>query len=136
MIIDTSALIAILRDEFEAISCAHAIENSAVRRMSAANFVEPAVILETFRPHLNDGRRFSIIGRLGQQLARIWHRLGLNVVSGRSNHQGTFQRFTQLARIAVVGDDSRLSNRQVTNLKSRIRRERDSESKSLKQLPL
>jgi hypothetical protein len=93
-------------------------------------------LLETFRPHLNDGRRFSIIGRLGQRLARIWHRLGLNVVSGRDNHQGTFQRFTQLARIAVVGDDSRLSNRQVTNLKSRIRRERDSESKSLKQLPL
>jgi ribonuclease VapC len=42
MIVDTSALIAILRDEPEALSCAHAIENSAVRRVSAANFVEAA----------------------------------------------------------------------------------------------
>jgi ribonuclease VapC len=43
MIVDTSALIAILRDEPEASSCAHAIENSAVGRVSAANFVEAAV---------------------------------------------------------------------------------------------
>ena len=48
MIVDTSALIAILRDEPEAASCAHAIENSVVRRVSAANFVEAAVIIE---PH-------------------------------------------------------------------------------------
>jgi len=46
MIVDTSALIAILRDEPEASSCAHAIENSAVRRVSAANFVEAAVIID------------------------------------------------------------------------------------------
>jgi ribonuclease VapC len=46
MIIDTCALIAILRDEPEASSCAHAIENSAVRRLSAANFVEAAVIID------------------------------------------------------------------------------------------
>ena len=35
MIVDTSALIAILRDEPEARACADAIENSAVRRVSA-----------------------------------------------------------------------------------------------------
>jgi ribonuclease VapC len=46
MIVDTSALIAILRDEPEAVSCAHAIENSALRRLSAANFVEAAVIID------------------------------------------------------------------------------------------
>jgi ribonuclease VapC len=46
MIVDTSALIAILRDEPEASSCAHAIENSAVRRLSAANFVEAAAIID------------------------------------------------------------------------------------------
>ena len=44
MIVDTSALIAILRDEPEAPACARAIENSAVRRVSAANFVEAVVI--------------------------------------------------------------------------------------------
>jgi ribonuclease VapC len=46
MIIDTSALLAILRDEPEASSCAHVIENSAVRRLSAANFVEAAAIID------------------------------------------------------------------------------------------
>jgi ribonuclease VapC len=49
MIVDTSALIAILRDEPEAASCAHAIENSVVRRVSAANFVEAAVIIDASR---------------------------------------------------------------------------------------
>jgi antitoxin VapB len=38
MIVDTSALIAILRDEPEAALCAHAIENSVARRVLAANF--------------------------------------------------------------------------------------------------
>jgi uncharacterized protein with PIN domain len=40
MIVDTSAVIAILCDEAEAVSCAHALENSAVRGLSVANFVE------------------------------------------------------------------------------------------------
>ena len=41
MIVDTSALIAILRDEPEAGPCARAIENSAVRRVSAAISSKP-----------------------------------------------------------------------------------------------
>ena len=49
MIVDTSALIAILRDEPEAPACARAIENSAVRRVSAPNFVEAAVIIDASR---------------------------------------------------------------------------------------
>jgi ribonuclease VapC len=49
MIIDTSALIAILRDEAEASVCAQAIESSAVRRVSAANFVEAALIIDASR---------------------------------------------------------------------------------------
>ena len=46
MIVDTSAVIAILRDEPEAEDCARAIENSNVHRISAANFVEAAVIID------------------------------------------------------------------------------------------
>jgi uncharacterized protein with PIN domain len=38
MIVDTSALIAILRDEPEARACADAIENSAVRRRVSRQF--------------------------------------------------------------------------------------------------
>src|SRR5262249_30791232 len=58
MIVDTSALIAILRDEPEASFCAHAIENSAIRRVSAANFVEAAVIIDASRDAVAS-RRFD-----------------------------------------------------------------------------
>jgi ribonuclease VapC len=46
MIIDTSAIIAILRDEPEPISCARAIADAALRRVSAVNFVESAVVID------------------------------------------------------------------------------------------
>ena len=49
--------IAILRDEPEAVSCAHAIENSVVRRVSAANFVEAAIIIDASRDPIAS-RRF------------------------------------------------------------------------------
>ena len=49
MIIDTSAVIAILRSEAEAEDRARAIEANTVRRMSAANFVEAAVIIDASR---------------------------------------------------------------------------------------
>ena len=49
MFVDTSALIAILRNEPEAEACARAIENGFVRRTSAANFVEAAVIIDASR---------------------------------------------------------------------------------------
>jgi ribonuclease VapC len=38
VIVDTSALIATLRDEPEAVACAKAIEAAPIRRTSAANF--------------------------------------------------------------------------------------------------
>ena len=41
MIINSSALIAILRDEPDANVCAIAIERNVNRRLSAANFVKP-----------------------------------------------------------------------------------------------
>jgi ribonuclease VapC len=46
MIIDASALIAILRDEPEAAMCAQAIESAVNRRVSAVNFVEAAVVID------------------------------------------------------------------------------------------
>ena len=58
VIIDTSALIAILRDEPEAAHCARAIESSAVRRLSAANFVEAAAIIDGSRDPVAS-RRFD-----------------------------------------------------------------------------
>ncbi len=46
MIIDTSALLAILRDEPEALSCAQAIADAVTRRISAANFLEAAIVTD------------------------------------------------------------------------------------------
>lgn len=46
MIIDTSAIIAILRDEPEAAFCARAIADESSRRVSAVNYVEAAVVID------------------------------------------------------------------------------------------
>jgi len=58
MIIDTSALIAILRDEPEASACALAIESGTPRRLSAANFAEAAAIIDGSRDPIAS-RRFD-----------------------------------------------------------------------------
>ena len=49
MIIDTSAVIAILRAEPDAADFAEAIEAATSRRMSAANFLEAAVVIDSAR---------------------------------------------------------------------------------------
>jgi ribonuclease VapC len=58
VIIDTSALIAILRAEDDAGDMALAIEEAQVRRISAANFVETAVIIDASRDPIAS-RRFD-----------------------------------------------------------------------------
>jgi ribonuclease VapC len=58
MIIDTSALIAILRNEPEAKHCALAIERNEIRRVSAANFVETALVIDGSRDPIAS-RRFD-----------------------------------------------------------------------------
>ena len=62
MIIDTSALIAILRDEPDAPFCALAIESTPDRRISAVNFLEAAVVI--------DGSRDPIASRRFDDLVR------------------------------------------------------------------
>ena len=49
MIVDTSALIAILRAEPDASEMAHAIERVQSRRISAANWLETAAVIDTSR---------------------------------------------------------------------------------------
>ena len=65
MIIDTSALIAILRDEPQAKECAVAIERDPIRRLSAASFVETALVI--------DGSRDPIASRRFDDLVREAH---------------------------------------------------------------
>ena len=58
MIIDTSALIAILRDEPDAAAYAAAIEAAAHCRMSAASFLEAAIVIDGSRDPVAS-RRFD-----------------------------------------------------------------------------
>jgi ribonuclease VapC len=58
MIIDTSALIAILRDEPGAQTCALAIARAGARRLSAANFLEAAIVVDGSRDPVAS-RRFD-----------------------------------------------------------------------------
>jgi len=58
MIVDTSALIAILRDEAEAMMYARAIAGAAARRLSAANYVETAAVIDGSRDPVAS-RRFD-----------------------------------------------------------------------------
>jgi ribonuclease VapC len=50
MIVDTSALVAILRDEPEARRFAIALANAQERRISAANFLEAAIVIDGSDP--------------------------------------------------------------------------------------
>ena len=62
MIVDTSALVAILRDEPDARRFAIALANARERRMSAANFLETAIVI--------DGSRDPVASRLFDDLLR------------------------------------------------------------------
>ncbi len=67
MIIDSSALLAILRAEPDATDCARAIENAAIRRISAANFLETAIVIDGSRDPIAS-RRFDDLLREAQFL--------------------------------------------------------------------
>jgi len=58
MIVDTSALIAILRDEEDAMAYARAIANAAISRISAATYVETAAVVDASRDPIAS-RRFD-----------------------------------------------------------------------------
>jgi ribonuclease VapC len=58
MIIDTSAIVAILRDEPEAMSCAQAIAAAKSRRVSAVNYFEAAAVIDGSRNPIAS-RRFD-----------------------------------------------------------------------------
>lgn len=58
MIIDSSALIAILRDEHDARKYVDAIASALVRRLSAANYVETAAVVDGSRDPVAS-RRFD-----------------------------------------------------------------------------
>jgi ribonuclease VapC len=58
MIVDTSAIIAILRDEPETEKFSRAIQGTRIRRVSAVNFVEAAAVIDGARDPIAS-RRFD-----------------------------------------------------------------------------
>ena len=70
MVIDTSALVAMLGDEPEAQQFEAAVEADAVRLMSTASYLETAIVIET---------RFGEPG--GRELDLWLHRAGVNLVA-------------------------------------------------------
>ena len=65
MIVDSSALLAILRAEPEALRYARAIENTASRRISAANFLETAIVIDGSRDPIASRRFDELIHAAG-----------------------------------------------------------------------
>jgi ribonuclease VapC len=65
MIVDTSALIAILRDESDAASFANAIAKATVRRLSAATYVETAAVIDASRDPVASRRVDDLIREAG-----------------------------------------------------------------------
>lgn len=65
MIIDTSAVIAILRSEPDAAEFAHAIEAAAERRISAVNFVEAAAVIDASRDAIASRRLDDFVREAG-----------------------------------------------------------------------
>lgn len=65
MIIDASTILAILRDEPEALSCAKAIASTSSRRVSAVNYVEAAIVIDGSRNPVAS-RRFDDLFREAQ----------------------------------------------------------------------
>ena len=90
-------------------------------------------LLRKYWPKVNTRRRPSIKRRYLQKVGKIWRSFGLNV--GRA-HDGAkdesvespFQHFARLALLAV-GDPSGISVRQIANLQSKLRSERNTHLK-------
>jgi ribonuclease VapC len=75
MIVDTSAIIAILRDEPEAMKFAKTIGEARNRRVSAVNLVEAGVVI--------DGSRDPIASR---RLDEFIHEAGMKIEAVTENH--------------------------------------------------
>ena len=71
MILDSSAVIAILRQEPEAASFAKAIESAPAVRMSAVNYVESAVVIDAQRDPVASRRFDDLIQKAGVEIVGV-----------------------------------------------------------------
>lgn len=71
MIVDTSALIGILRAEPEARNLAEALASDSVRRISAANYLEAAVVIDGGRDPIASRRFDEFIAAAGMEIVPV-----------------------------------------------------------------
>jgi ribonuclease VapC len=71
VIIDTSALIAILRAEDNASEIAHAIERAQDRRISAASYLETAVVIDASRDPIASRRFDELVDTAGLRVEPV-----------------------------------------------------------------
>jgi ribonuclease VapC len=73
VIIDTSALIAILRAEDDASDMALAIERAQVRKISAANYLETAVVIDASRDPVASRRFDELVDAAELRIEPVTH---------------------------------------------------------------
>jgi ribonuclease VapC len=71
LIVDTSALIAILRDEPDAESFALALATARAPRMSVANYLETAIVIDSARDPLASRQVDKLVSRAGLALEPV-----------------------------------------------------------------
>jgi ribonuclease VapC len=71
MIIDSSAMIAILRGEADAIAYANAIANAKARRLSAASYVETAAVIDSSRDPIASRRFDDLLREAGIEIEPV-----------------------------------------------------------------
>ncbi len=71
MILDTSAIVAILRAEPEAGACAQAIESAGVRRLSAASYVEVGAVIDRAGDAIASRRVEELLGVSGIEIEAV-----------------------------------------------------------------
>ena len=71
MIVDTSALIAILRAEPDAERYAQALDDATVARLSAASYVEVAAVVDSARDPVASRRLDSLLAAAGIELVAV-----------------------------------------------------------------
>jgi ribonuclease VapC len=65
MILDSSAIIAVLRDEPEAVACAEVIDTAPGCRLSAVNFLETAIVFDAHRDPVISRRLDEFLRKAG-----------------------------------------------------------------------
>ena len=71
MIVDTSAILAILYDEADSVSLVHAIASGRPRLMSAASYLEAAIVVDRSQDPVVRARLDELLGSLDIEIAPV-----------------------------------------------------------------